>query len=54
MEGSGFAALVCSMRYCPLAFLVPLVWDCLPGFPLEHCVLRPFDEAIPPSHGSIL
>ena len=54
MEGLGSAALVCLVRYCPLAFLVPFVWNCLLSFPLEHCVLRPFDVAIPLDHGSAL
>ena len=54
MEGSGSAALVYLVRYYPLASLVPLVWNCLLGFPLEHCVMRPFDVTVPPDYGSVL
>ena len=50
----GSAALVCLVHYCPLASLVPFVRNCLLDFPLERCVLRPFDVAIPPDHGIVL
>ena len=54
MEGSGSAALVYLVRYYPLASLVPFIQNCLLGFPLERCVLHPFNVAIPPDHGSVL
>ena len=53
MECSSSAALVYSVCYCPLAFLVPLVQNCLPGFPLEHCVLHLFNVVVPPDHDSV-
>ena len=48
MGGSSSAALVCSVHYYPLASLIPPVLNCLPGFPLEHCVLHLFDVVVPP------
>ena len=54
MEGSGSTALVCLVRYYPLVFLVPFVRNYPLGFPLEHCVLRPFNVAVLADHGSIL
>ena len=53
MEGLGFAVLVYLVRYCPLASLVPLTQNCLPGCPLEHCVLHLSDVAIPLDSGSV-
>ena len=54
MEDLRFAVLVYLVRYCPLASLVPFVRNCLLGFPLERCVLCPFDVAVPPYHGFVL
>ena len=37
----------------PFGLSGSLVRNCLPGFPLEHCVLCLFDVAVPPDNGFV-